>query len=381
MKSSNIKTIAGRILFFLAVCFIFIMPILSLLRMSLTTDGGFGLQNYVDMLHEERTAKAIRNTLIISVSSTAIAVAAGSFFAFLNAYTNVKRKKLLELLVLAPYIIPSYIITLSWSSLLLKRGFVNTTLKNIGLPVIDIYTLPGIILVMGICNIPVVYLLVVGMLRKIPRDMEWAGRTSGYTPFQTIRKITMVQAMPAIAGGGMLAFLASIDNFSIPAFLGISSGIPVLSTYIYEKAISFGPDSFHKAASLSVILSFIAIGGTLIQGKLIRKNSNLESVKEDTSDEVETASRVGKSRSPGRIYGGSCDLHDHERFFKELRHEIPPGEPVAQELPVRIYECRSPSGSVQQHPACHCHLYHLYHRRYGDCVPQGAETLEGGHDV
>ena len=39
-----------------------------------------------------------------------------AFFAFLTAYTNVKRKKLLELLVLAPYIIPSYIITLSWSS-------------------------------------------------------------------------------------------------------------------------------------------------------------------------------------------------------------------------------------------------------------------------
>lgn len=196
MKSSKIKTITGQILFFIAVCFIFIMPILSLLRMSLTTDGGFGLQNYVDMLHEERTAKAVRNTLIISIASTVIAVAAGSFFAFLTAYTNVKRKKLLELLVLAPYIIPSYIITLSWSSLLLKRGFVNTLLKNMGLPVIDIYTLPGIILVMGICNIPVVYLLVVGMLRKIPRDMEWAGRTSGYTPLQTIRKITMVQAMP-----------------------------------------------------------------------------------------------------------------------------------------------------------------------------------------
>ena len=116
MKSSKIKTITGRILFFIAVCFIFIMPILSFLRMSLTTDGGFGLQNYVDMLHEERTVKAVRNTLIISTASTVIAVAAGSFFAFLTAYTNVKRKKLLELLVLAPYIIPSYIITLSWSS-------------------------------------------------------------------------------------------------------------------------------------------------------------------------------------------------------------------------------------------------------------------------
>ena len=95
MKSSKIKTIAGRILFFIAVCFIFIMPILSLLRMSLTTDGGFGLQNYVDMLHEERTVKAVRNTLIISTASTVIAVAAGSFFVFLTAYTNVKRKKIL----------------------------------------------------------------------------------------------------------------------------------------------------------------------------------------------------------------------------------------------------------------------------------------------
>ena len=94
MKSSKIKTIAGRILFFIAVCFIFIMPILSFLRMSLTTDGGFGLQNYVDMLHEERTVKAVRNTLIISTASTVIAVAAGSFFVFLTAYTNVEKETL-----------------------------------------------------------------------------------------------------------------------------------------------------------------------------------------------------------------------------------------------------------------------------------------------
>ena len=88
MKSSKIKTITGRILFFIAVCFIFIMPILSFLRMSLTTDGGFGLQNYVDMLHEERTVKAVRNTLIISTASTVIAVAAGSFFVFTLSWSS-----------------------------------------------------------------------------------------------------------------------------------------------------------------------------------------------------------------------------------------------------------------------------------------------------
>mgnify|MGYP002243915941 CR=1 FL=1 len=53
-------------------------------------------------------------------------------------------------------------------------------------------------------------------------------------------------------------FLSAIDNFSVPAFLGISSGIPVLSTYIYENAIGFGPNAFPLAAALSMILSVIA---------------------------------------------------------------------------------------------------------------------------
>ena len=83
MNPVKLKQLQAGSIFFIAVCFIFIMPILSFLRMSLTTDGGFGLQNYVDMLHEERTVKAVRNTLIISTASTVIAVAAGSLFVFL----------------------------------------------------------------------------------------------------------------------------------------------------------------------------------------------------------------------------------------------------------------------------------------------------------
>lgn len=281
--SIKVSKTLRSIVFVLIVGFVFVLPVVRLLQMSLTADGTFSLSNYAALLGEERTIKAIQNTIIISVCSTVIAVAAGSFFAFLAAYTNIKRKGMLELLVLAPYIIPSYIITLSWSSLFKENGLINTTLTGMGLPAVNVYSLTGIILVMGICNIPVVYLLVVNMLRKIPKDMEWAARAAGFSPWEVIRKITLHQAMPAIAAGGVLAFLASIDNFSVPAFLGISSGIPVLSTYIYEKAINFGPASFNLAAALSVILSVIAISGSVLQGKMVRKSSGMESVKEDFS--------------------------------------------------------------------------------------------------
>ena len=146
--TEKILSITRKAVFFLIVCFVFVLPIISLLQMSFTTDGGFSFGNYAELLQEDRTIEAIKNTLIISIGSTLIATIAGSFFAYLVAYTNIKRKWLLELLVLAPYIIPSYIITLSWSSFLMRRGTVNTILQQFGIPAIDIYTLPGIVLVM-----------------------------------------------------------------------------------------------------------------------------------------------------------------------------------------------------------------------------------------
>ena len=273
----------GWWLFYAAAILIFIAPIIRLFLMSLKSEEGYSLINYALLLQERRTQKAIWNTITIAVGSTVIAAGLGSLFALLIAYTNVRRKKWMELLVLLPFIIPSYIITLSWSSLLGQNGTINRTLSSIGLGRINIYSIAGIILVLGFCNVPIVYMNVVHMLRRIPSDMEWASRTCGYSIFQTMLRINLIQVLPAILGGSILAFLAAIDNFAVPAFLGISSGIPVLSTYIYEKAISFGPDSFTLAATLSVILSVIAVTGTMMEGIFGRKSSSMESVREDYS--------------------------------------------------------------------------------------------------
>lgn len=281
------KNFITDFLFYVIIAFVFIMPIVRLFLMSLKVGDTYGIGNYIELLKEVRTIESIKNTIIISVFSTILALIMGVLFAFLVAYTNVKRKGLIEILVLLPYIIPSYIITLSWSNLLEPNGSLNNIIKSFGINAINIYSLEGIILVLGICNVPVVFLITVNMLRKIPRDLEWASRSCGYGRFETLYKINLPQVMPAIISGGILAFLAAIDNFSVPAFLGISSGIPVLSTYIYEKAISFGPSAFSIAATLAIILSVIALTGTVLQGKLIKKSSNLDTIKEDRSVRIE----------------------------------------------------------------------------------------------
>lgn len=281
-----------KIIFYLFILIFFIMPMIRLLLMSFKGQSGIGLSNYINVFSESRSIEAIKNTIIIGIFSNIISVILGAVFAFLVAYTNIKWKALIELLVLMPFIIPSYIITLSWSSLFTNTGVINTFLSSIGLGKIDIYTIPGIILVLGICNIPIVYMITINMLRKIPSELEWAAIASGYSKWQTLFKINLPQVMPAIMSGGILSFLAAIDNFAVPAFLGISSGIPVLSTYIYEKAIGFGPKAFNVAATLSIVLSLIAIIGTFLQGLLIKKNRSSDSIKEDYSVRIKFSKKV-----------------------------------------------------------------------------------------
>ncbi len=226
MLSSKIQRPIVRLVFYSLLCFVFVAPVLRLCVMSFHGADGYSLANFITLFHDQRTWEAIKNTLIISIASTIMAAFVGSFLAFVSAYTNIRHKKLLELLVLMPFIIPSYIVTLSWSGLLLKQGHINTFVTSLGLAPLDLYSLTGIWVVLGFINIPVVYLSVVHMLRKIPAEMEWASRACGFTIWQTIWRIDLREVWPAIASGSLLAFLAAIDNFAVPAFLGISLGFP-----------------------------------------------------------------------------------------------------------------------------------------------------------
>ncbi|QNK41992.1 ABC transporter permease [Caproicibacter fermentans] len=269
-----------------AVVFLFLVPLFRLVLMSLSQGGGYGFGNYAALFEDSRTIRAIGNTVVIALVSTLLSTALGVLFAFLNAYWNLKRKKLLELLVLAPFIIPSYVITISWTSVLTGNGELNRVLRLLHLGPVNLYSLGGIIFVLGICNIPLVYLTTVNTLRKIPRELEWAARAAGCGRWETLFRIDLAQAAPAILGGSVLAFLSCMDNFSVPAFLGIPASIPVLSTYIYEKAIGFGPDSFSLASALSVLLSVVAVSGSLAMTAFAGKARQTDSIRLDFSPRI-----------------------------------------------------------------------------------------------
>lgn len=256
----------------LFVVIFFIVPIIRLLFMSLIGDEGLTFSYYETILSEARTWEVLKNTWIAMIGSTAIASVLGILFAWLIAYTDIRGKGIIQVFILLPFVIPSYVTSLAWVQFFGPAGLLDHLFSITW----DLYSMSGIVFVMGISHFPLVYLFTVHVLRQIPREMEQAARISGASRWESFRKVILPIALPGIVGGTFIAFLGSLDNFGIPAFLGTPANISVLSTYIYQQVIGFGTSSFNHAAVLSVMLGIIALTGIGIQWLVLRKSKRLE---------------------------------------------------------------------------------------------------------
>lgn len=273
----------GIVLGIVATFFFFVLPIIKLILLSVQGEQGLSLNYYSEMLQQERFWRTMKHTFVIVIGSTLLSVVLGVTAAWLMAYTDLSHKRLLHLLMLLCFVLPSYVLTLSWSSFMSPQGWMASLLQwfHPGAKPWSMYSVGGIIFVMGIHHFPLVYLFTVNVLKKIPRDLEWAASTGGAGRWKTFVRITMPLALPGVTAGGLLVFLASLDNFGIPAFLGTPVNISVLSTLIYEEIIGFGPSAFGRGASLSVILGLIAVVGTILQWFSVRRSKQAEALRAD----------------------------------------------------------------------------------------------------
>lgn len=261
----------------LLVLLFFVVPVFRLGLLSVLAEDTFSLAHYREVLQEAATWTTVKNTIYITIGSTVLAIVLGVTIAWVMAYVHIRGKRWIQLFIFLPFIIPSYITTLAWIQFLGKSGPIQSVVGWAP----NLYSMGGIIFLLGLSHYPLVYLFTVDVFRKIPRELEEAAKTAGAGRKHILLKIVLPLALPGIAGGGLLAFLTNLDNFGIPAFLGIPANIRVLSTYIYEQVVGFGPSAFARAAVLSVLLGVIALFGTFLQWLLLKKSRVTETVTRD----------------------------------------------------------------------------------------------------
>jgi iron(III) transport system permease protein len=261
------ETIATSIVS-LFVAAVVILPLLVLVVSSFRVldpsgfDTTWGLDNFRKIWTDRIIPKAFVNTLLISTGSTILATVLGVTLAWINARTNCPGRQSLEPFNLIPFFLSPFVGAIAWHNMAApKTGLINAWARNVGLVdtyLININNLWGVIWVTGIFFTPLVYLFVVGSLRRMDPSLEDSARTTGASLFRTTRTITLPLVAPAILSGAVIVFVTSAGEFGVPFKLSAPYGWETLTTQIFSKAV--GDDANHYlGAAMSLALASITI--------------------------------------------------------------------------------------------------------------------------
>jgi iron(III) transport system permease protein len=253
----------------LVVGLLTLFPVLMLVAGSfskgLTAFGSFTTAKYVAAYTDPHLWDVVVNTTIFVVGSSILAVVLALFLAYLNTRTNIPFKPLFTVLSIVPMMIPHLLFSVSWALLLNpSNGLLNLALmEGLGLQSapFNIYSLEGMILVEGLLNMPVAYLIIAPAMASFDVSLEESSRVSGAGWWRTLVRVTLPVLRPAILAALVLGLVRGLASYAVPRVLGTPGRVDVLATYLFEMiSTGFAPD-YGKAAALgmSVLSASIAL--------------------------------------------------------------------------------------------------------------------------
>ena len=201
----------------------------------------------------------LRNSLMIGLIVSVLSITLGALFAWLLVRTDLPGKKLLSLLVIVPYMIPSWCKSQAWLTVFKNSrvGGASGFLEFLGLQIPDwlAYGPFAIICVLTLHYYAYAYLLVSSALSSINSELEEMGEICGANKATILRRITLPLVLPAMLSAFILTFSKSIGTFGVPAYLGLKVHYYTISTMLYS---SINQGNTETAYALALILIGIA---------------------------------------------------------------------------------------------------------------------------
>jgi iron(III) transport system permease protein len=285
------------------IAYLTIVPLATLIYGSLKSGppgvpGSLTVENYLSLFQNWRLPGALLNSLIFSLGSSFLAFAGGLYLAWMTERTNVPWRRAIYTCVLVPMIVPGILTTVGWIILFGRRtGIVNIiAMQYLGLSEpIEINNMPGMIWVQGTDQIPLVFLLLAAALRSMDPSLEEAAMVAGSGIIRTTLRITLRVLLPAILAVWMITFVRAIENFEVPALIGMPAGILVFATEVY-LATKNVPTDFGMASTFAVVYLAITTVGVIFYLKWTTASEQYATI--TGKGFRPTAFELGKWRTP-----------------------------------------------------------------------------------
>ena len=170
------------------------------------------------------------NSLIISVTSTVIAILIGMAGGYAFARYRFRGKSAIFIGLLLTRAVPGVALSLPLFIVMAKTGLIDTHV--------------GLILVYVAMNVPFTIWLIDGFFRQVTPDLAEAAEIDGCTRWQAFWKVEFPVAKSGVASAGIFAFLTSWNEYALASQLTrstFSKTMPVgLRDFTSEFTINWG---------------------------------------------------------------------------------------------------------------------------------------------
>src|SRR5262245_10094590 len=227
-----------------------------LYRLGQTAVDG-GTSSISRVRHAPGIAAAAWHTLMLAVVVPVAAVPLGAAIAVLLRRGDVPARRLLQVLVLAPLVVPQFVLGYSWTQAYSQAGFTD---QLFGVHWAGLTGPVGVVVVLVVDAAPLSYLLTTaGLATRAQPDLARAARASGAGGWTTLRTVTLPLLRPVLAAATVLTLVATLETFAVPQVLGAPAGFSTLTTRIYaDLSLASDPASFVDAVTLALGLVVVA---------------------------------------------------------------------------------------------------------------------------
>ena len=235
------------------------LGLLFFFSITVTTPTGmiFSLDNFRRFL-EPIYLKVLMRSLSLAGISTVLCLVLGYPAAMFLASRDLKHRNTMVLLMVLPMWINFLLRTYAWLPLLERKGLINTILRSVGLPALNLlYNDFAVFLGMVYNFLPFMVLPIYSVLSKIDRNLIEAAEDLGADPVLVFRKIIFPLSLPGVFSGITMVFMPAVTTFVISRLLG-GGQFTLIGNLIEQQFLTVGDWNFGSAISI-VMMAVILI--------------------------------------------------------------------------------------------------------------------------
>jgi putative spermidine/putrescine transport system permease protein len=239
--------LAAAILVFVLAPLVVVVA-LSVSESSLATfpPVGFTTSWYASVLADDDFRQAFLTSVALAVAATVTSFLIGVPAAYVLNRWNVPGGRVIEGLLLSPFVLPILITGLAllqfMAMLKMRDAMTNLVIGHV------------------LITQPYMIRTVTASLKQVDRSLEEAALTLGASPWRVFWRITAPQIVPGIAAGCLFAFMVSFDDFPISFWLADAETMP-LPIYLQNSMSKIFDPSIATMSSLTIVVGIAAVVG------------------------------------------------------------------------------------------------------------------------